>query len=323
MEIPMLKRLLLSLCLVSGISFAADADLAGTAFSKPVVGISNAEELKGITKLAIASFVVQYVVKQTEEMVIDIEKELTANPEMLQSLTEQMYRDFQMNIVDAGFALVPHDTVVATSEYKVMQEKSSPSPLLMDGWKLGSKTGAYKSLFYAPKGVIINLKDDYEEMRKGYSGFSFTVDETQTFSGRLAQSTINWKYYDKDLQKALDASTLHVRIFVPIAYLWSNQTSAGPWTHYSSGGMAAIRLGERFTRMSVGKGGEIVKIYLTEPVLTRGITDAKILKESTNFLGKVTRDVEYTLNLDAYQQVIPAAVHQTLKSSLGKMKESI
>lgn len=319
----MLKRLLLSLYLLSGVAIAADPAPEGPAFSKPVVGISDASDLKGIKKVAIASFVVQFVVKQTEEMVIDLERQLTGDPEFLQAITEQMYRDFQASVQGAGFELVAHDTVVATKEYRTMQEKSSPSPLLMDGWKMGSKTGAYKSVFLAPKGIIINLKDDYEEMRKSYSGFSsHIVDETLTFSGRMEQYTTNWKYYDKDLQKALDASTLHVRIYVPIAYLWSSTSKAGPWTHYNSGAMAAVRLGERFTRLSVGKDGDIAKIYLTEPVMTRGITEAKLKSESTNFLGKITRDVEWEFKPDAYRTLIPGATQQTLKSFLDKMKES-
>lgn len=317
------KRFLMALCLVAGVAGAADPAADGAAFSRPVVGISDAGDLKGVKKVAIASFVVQYVVKQTEEMVIDLEKPLTADPGFLPAVTEQMYRDFQASVKEAGFELVPHETVLATKEYKTMQEKSSLSPLVMDGWKLGWKTGAYKSVFHAPKGIIINLKDDYEEMRKSYSGFSsYVTDETMTFSGRLEQSTTNWKYYDKDLQKALDAATLHVRVFVPIAYLWSGTSKAGPWTHYSSGAMAAVRLGERFTRLSIGRGGDIAKIYLTEPVMTRGITEARLKSESTNLFGKVTRDVEWDFKPEVYRTLIPAASNETLKIFLARLKEA-
>lgn len=320
----MLKRLLLPLCFVSGLSCAADPGTDGLAYSPAVVGISNAGDLKGVRKVAVASFVVQYVVKQTEDLVVDFEPPLTADPAFLQRLTEKMYGDFQASVKAAGLELVPHATVVATPEYKAMQGVSSPSPLLMDGWKLGSKTGAYKSLFYAPKDLVINLKDDYEELRKSYGGFSsYVVDETLTFTGRIGQYATNWKFYDKDLQKAVGASTLHVRVFVPIAYLWSSQSKAGGWTHYSAGAMAAVRLGERFTRLAVGKDGDVVKIYLTEPVMTRGVTDARLIKESTNFLGKVSRDVDYTLNVDGYQKVVPAATDATLKAFLDKMKENL
>lgn len=320
----MLKRLLLPLCFVSGLSCAAEPGTDGLAYSPAVVGISNAGDLKGVRKVAVASFVVQYVVKQTEDLVVDFEPPLTADPAYLQRLTEKMYGDFQASVKAAGFELVPHATVVAAPEYKTMQGMSSPSPLLMDGWKMGSKTGAYKSLFYAPKDLVINLKDDYEELRKSYSGFSsYVVDETLTFSGRIAQYATNWKYHDKDLQKALGASTLHVRVFVPIAYLWSSQTKGGGWTHFSAGAMAAVRLGERFTRLAVGKDGDVAKIYLTEPVMTRGATEAQLIKESTSIFGKVTREVNYTLNTDAYQTVVPAATKQTLEAFLGKMKENI
>lgn len=68
------KRFLLALCLVAGVAGAADPVVDGAVFSRPVMGISDAGDLKGAKRVAIASFVVQYVVKQTEEMVIDLEK---------------------------------------------------------------------------------------------------------------------------------------------------------------------------------------------------------------------------------------------------------
>jgi len=224
----------------------------------------------------------------------------------------------------AGFELVPHDTLMATPEYKTMQEKSSATPLLMETGSPGSKSGAYKSLFHTPKGLILNLKgDEYENQKANYTGFSHVGDDTLTFTGRISQASINWPYYDKALQKALGAASLHVRIFVPIAYVWNSTSKAGPWTHYSSGAMAAVRLGERFTRLAMGHNGDIAKLYLTEDLMSRGITEAKFLRETTNLFGKVTgREVDYQLNPQVYEQLVPVMANEALKAMLARLKNS-
>ncbi|MDO8988396.1 MAG: hypothetical protein Q7U91_02050 [Sideroxyarcus sp.] len=324
----MYRRIILALTLLLATG-AVLADAPGEAiFSEPVIGDNDLDDLKGVKKVAIASFVVQYVTVQNTNdggALVNFDSTLNAEPARLQALTEKMYQNFQAGIKEAGFELVSHETLIATPEYKTMQEKSSKTPLKMETGSPGSKSGMYWSYFYTPDGIILNLKgDEYENHKKGYSGFSNQGDDTLTFAGRIAQSSTNWPYYDEDLQEALDAATLHVRIFIPITYVWSGKSYAGPWTHYTNGSMAAVRLGERFTRIGIGYKGDIAKIYLTEDVMTKGVTDAKLIKETTNLFGKVTgREMEWTLKMDAYEDVIPKAADHTLKKFLAKIKENI
>ncbi|MBU0622163.1 MAG: hypothetical protein KJ795_09965 [Gammaproteobacteria bacterium] len=324
----MFRRIILALALLLAVGPALADDLEGVAFSQPVIGDNDLDDLKGVQKVAIASFVVQYVTIQNTTdggAQVNFDATLNADPAKLQALTEKMYQDFQTGIKAAGFELVSHDTLLATPEYKTMQEKSSATPLMMETGSPGSKSGMYRSYFYTPKGIILNLKgDEYENHKKGYSGFSNLGDDTLTFTGRIGQAAINWPYYDEDLQDALGAATLHVRVFIPIAYVWSGKSYAGPWTHYTNGSMAAVRLGERFTRLAVGHKGDIAKIYLTEDVMIKGITDAKMIKETTNLFGKVTgREMEWSLKMDTYEEMIPKVVDHTLTKFLAKMKENI
>lgn len=311
--------------LLAGLPPAAAQEAAAPAYSPPVMGERDLSAAKGVRRVAIASYVVQFVLAQTSNgggVQVDFEPLLRSDPERLQRMTEAMYADFQAGVKAAGFELVPHEALLATPEYQTMQQKSSATPLVMETGSPGSKSGAYKSTFHVPKGLVLNLKgDEYDNLKNGYTGFSQIVDDTLTFGGRLSQYTTNWPYYDKALQQALGAATLHVRVFVPIAYVWNSTSKVGTWTHYSSGAMAAVRLGERFTRLAVGHKGDIAKLYLTEDLMSRGITEARLVRETTNLFGKVTgREVDYQLNPQAYEQLIPAMAHEALQAMLARLK---
>ncbi|MDI4632894.1 hypothetical protein J7U46_07520 [Pelomonas sp. V22] len=327
MNLPHLRRLTAALALLlCTLSASVQADEnTSLAHSPPVIGDRDLSVAKGLRRVAIASYAVQFVLAQTSNgggVQVDFEPVLRNDPAQLQRMTEAMYADFQASVKAAGFELVPHDTVLATPEYRVMQQKSSATPLLMETGSPGSKSGAYKSAFHVPQGLVLNLKgDEYDNLKNGYTGFSQIVDDTLTFGGRLSQYTTNWPYYDNALQQALGAATLHVRVFVPIAYVWNSSSKVGTWTHYSSGAMAAVRLGERFTRLAVGHKSDIAKLYLTEDLMSRGITEARLVRETTNLFGKVTgREVDYQLNPQAYEQLIPAMAHEALQAMLARLK---
>lgn len=315
----------LLLALAGPVAWADEAAAPG--HTPPVVGDRDLGVAKGVKKVAVASFVVQFVTEQTSNgggVAVSFEKALLAEPGRLQAMTEAMYGDFRSRIAEAGYELVPHEAMLATPEYRTMQEKSSATPLVMETASPGSKSGAYKSHFHVPAGLVLNLKgDEYDNLKKGYTGFSQIADDTLTFAGRLSQYSTNWPYYDKALQKALGAATLHVRIFVPIAFTWSGSSRVGTWTHYSSGSMAAVRLGERFTRLAIGRDGDIGKIYLTEDVMTRGLTSARLVKETTNLFGTVTgREVDYTLDAALYQRFIPQVTNEVMKAFIARMKDA-
>lgn len=315
----------LLLCLVAAPCAADDA--GAPAYSPPVLGDRDLGVAKGVKKLAVASFVVQFVTAQTANgggVAVSFEKELLAEPGRLQAMTEAMYGRFRTRLAEAGYEVVPHEALLATPEFRTMQEKSTATPLVMETGSPGSKSGAYKSHFHVPAGLVLNLKgDEYDNLKSGYTGFSQIVDDTLTFGGRLSQYSTNWPYHDKALQQALGAATLHVRVFVPIAFTWSGSSRVGTWTHYSSGSMAAVRLGERFTRLAIGHGGDIGKIYLTQDVMTRGLTNARLVKETTNLFGTVTgREVEYTLDAGRYEQFIPQVADEVLKAFIARMKEA-
>lgn len=311
-------RLLLPFLLLFGLPASA----VETGFSAPVVGVTKPDVLKDLRRVAVSSFSVQIVTRQNSDgAMINFTRELE-DPAWMQDYTERLYREFVDELRTGGLEVVPHETLEVLPEYKKMLSMGTPTPWLQETGSPGSKTGYWKSWFVTPKGLFLNLEgEDYEELRKNYKGFSQQPDDTLTFAGRMAQEMKQWNYHDKLVQKALDTATLHVRIFIPIGYVWSSTSSAGPWTHYKSGAMASVRLGERFTRVAVGHKGDIAKIYLTEPVFTKGITTATLLKEKKSMLGEVTkRDVDYALDRAAYETILSQACRETTRAFIARLK---
>ena len=168
----------LLLCLVAAPCAADDA--GAPAYSPPVLGDRDLGVAKGVKKLAVASFVVQFVTAQTANgggVAVSFEKELLAEPGRLQAMTEAMYGRFRTRLAEAGYEVVPHEALLATPEFRTMQEKSTATPLVMETGSPGSKSGAYKSHFHVPAGLVLNLKgDEYDNLKSGYTGFSQIVD---------------------------------------------------------------------------------------------------------------------------------------------------
>jgi len=283
----------------------------------PNTEVIDAKYLTGIKRVAIASFVVQYVVAQeaTSKGGASSGIDFTAQLDRarLQETTESMYQAFISKVQTSGLDLVTPQNLAILPSYKKMAELSAATPREESTWSRG-KGGGYNSVLMTPKGMPLVLHSDIDHLMDGWSS---VPDPTLSFSGRLSLYSTNWVYYDKDVQKDLDAATLHVRLFVPLAVTSTNTWMAANWQRDRSTTTAALRIGERLSRMAVGSNGNIAKIALKMPLFIEGVIgESNVptpgLSLSGLLFGKTDNSANFSLNVDGYFQRVPATASVVL-----------
>lgn len=294
---------------------------------EPVVAVHDIDNLKGVKRVAVTSFVVQYVVAQQTTSRggatsgVDLAKYI--EPARLQQATEQIYTQFLTDLKASGVEVVAPETLAASKDFQKMLGKSPDVPYEMSTWSRG-KDGGYNSFFYVPKGLPLVVHPEYEYL-KG-RGLGQVTDPSLTVGGGIKLASTNWRYYDKAVQKDLDTATILVRVFVPLAYTEHGTTIAGPWQKDKAKTTAGLRIGERFTRMAVVHKDDVAKIYLKEPVMAgdsivanegekSGMTTRKILFGSKN-------NEDFALDADKYFQDVPVASASVLNAFIKVMNEN-
>lgn len=308
----------LGLLLMATIAMTGVTDQPVLAAEAPVTEVIDAEELKGIKRVAISSFMVQYVLAQEATSKggansgIDVSTQVSR--EQLQSATETIFAEFQKDLLASGIEVVPQDKVMALPSYQTMVGKSPATPREESTWSRG-KGGGYNSVMMVPKGMPLVMADEYDHLKSGWKSVG---DPTLSFTGRISLYSTNWSYYDKDVQKDLDAATLHVRIFVPLAVTSTNTWMAANWQRDRSTTTAALRIGERLTRLSVGHDGDIAKIILKDPVYMDGVISESQAEKpgytlSGVLFGKKNHELNFTLDTNAYLKTVSAAADTVLE----------
>jgi hypothetical protein len=317
--------------------FAAD-------FGTPVFEAVDAPVLKGIKRVAVTSFTVQYVTSQVWDTShttgggstgtlqtagqgggFDVAGALDSAK--MQSTTELLYQGFLADLQTAGFDVVSAEQLASSKAYKTYAANSPATPRKEEAESQKSNgAGAITSVFYTPPGVPLVLGDKFDHLSTGRFG-SNVSDPTLTFAGSMSLYTTNWPYYDKDVQKELNAATLHVRLYVPLAHV---QVASGSFwgSGYSRQGIVpGLRLGNRLTRVAVGNNGDYAKLVLSEPYLIPGPIDAKVEEvKHPNFaramLGEKIKIYPGTISPDKYWELMPQAAGQALRAFATKLKES-
>lgn len=291
----------------------------------PSLDTVDAQYLQNIQRVAVASFVVQYVVAQEAtsrggaNSGIDFTTQLQR--ERLQATTEAIYQQFLKSVQGAGLDMVTPQALAESPSFKKMLELSAPTPREESTWSRG-KGGGYNSVFVTPQGMPLVLHEDFDHLM---NGFSSVGDPTLSFAGRLSLYSTNWAYYDKDLQKDLGAATLHVRLFVPLAVTSTNTWMAANWQRDRSTTTAALRIGERLSRMSVGNNGGITKITLKTPIFMDGLIGESNAPRSgptlTGLLfGKSDNTTSFALDADGYFKEVPAAAATVLDAFVQRLR---
>jgi len=334
-----LARIFISAMGILGLSTSHAAD-----FGMPVLEVIDAPTLKGIKRVAVTSFTVQYVTSQVWDTShttgggstgilqtagqgggFDVTGAL--DPAKMQSTTQLLYQGFLADLQAVGFDVVSAEQLAGSNAYKTYAANSPATPRKEEAESQKSNgAGAITSVFYTPPGVPLVLGDKFDHLSTGRFG-SNVSDPTLTFAGSLSLYTTNWPYYDKDVQKELGAATLHVRVYVPLAHV---QVASGSFwgSGYSRQGIVpGLRLGNRLTRVAVGNNGDYAKVVLSEPYLIPGPIDAKVEEvKHPNFaramLGEKIKIYPGTFSSEKYWELFPQAAGLALKAFSVKIKES-
>lgn len=345
----LVRRLVLS-TLVAGCPVAGQA----TDFGQPVFEAVDAAALKGIQRVAVTSFTVQYVLKQVWDTShttggsgygiklggsavstgmrqtagqgggFDIQDAL--DPARMQSTTDKLYQDFMADLKAAGFEVVTPEQLSASKAFKAYASHGPAVPRKEEATaEKGNGAGAITSVFYTPAGIPLVLGDKIDHLSVGTFG-SNVNDPTLTFGGRVSLYTTNWPYYDADVQKELDAATLHVRLYVPLAHV--QVASSSFWgTGYSKQGIVpGLRLGNRLTRVTVGHNGSYSKIVLGDPYLIPGPIDSTVEEvKHPNAIRAMTGEkikiYPGTVSKEQYWELMPEASAQALKAFAVRIKD--
>jgi hypothetical protein len=313
-------------------------------FGTPVFETVDASALKGVKRVAVTSFTVQYVTAQVWDTSYTTGGGRTGNlqfvgqgggfdigsalePAKMQSITDKLYQGFLTDLQSAGFDVVSAEQLASSKAFKAYAANAPATPRKEEAEAQKSNgAGAITSVFYTPPGLPMVLGDKIDHLSTGTFGSS-VADPTLTFSGRLSLYTTNWPYYDKDVQKELGAATLHVRLYVPLAHV---QVASGSFwgSGYSRQGIVpGLRLGNRLTRVTVGNNGDYGKVVLSEPYLIPGPIESTVEEvKHPNFaramLGEKVKIYPGTLDIDKYWQLMPDAAGQALKAFAGKIREN-
>lgn len=335
--------LLNAVCSFSLVGLVASA--SATDFGTPVFELVDAAALKGVNRVAVTSFTVQYVTSQVWDTSYTTGGGRTGNlqfvgqgggfdiasaldPAKMQSTTEKLYQGFLTDLAGAGFDVVSAEQLANSKAYKAYAVNTPVTPRKEEAESQKSNgAGAITSVFYTPPGVPLVLGDKFDHLSTGRFG-SNASDPTLTFAGSLNLYTTNWPYYDKDVQKELGTATLHVRLYVPLAHV---QVASGSFwgSGYSRQGIVpGLRLGNRLTRVAVGNNGDYAKLVLSEPYLIPGPIDSTVEEvKHPNFaramLGEKIKIYPGTLDIDKYWQLMPDAAGQALKAFALKLKEGV
>jgi hypothetical protein len=296
-------------------------------FGTPTIDIVYASTLKGVKRIAVTSFTVQYVTSQVWDTSYttgggpgnrtgslqfvgqgggyDIATSL--DPAKMQSTTERLYQGFLTDLATAGFDVVSAEQLANSKAYKayISNAPATHRKEEVEAQK-SNGAGAITSVFYTPPGIPMVLGEKIDHLSTGTFGSS-VQDPTLTFSGRLSLYTTNWPYYDKDVQVASGS-------------FWGGGYSR-------QGIVPGLRLGNRLTRVTVGNNGDYAKVFLSEPYLIPGpidSTDEEV--KHPNFaramLGEKIKIYPGTLDTDKYWQLMPDAAEQALKAFMAKIKEN-
>ncbi len=320
-------------------------NVAAADFGNPVFEVVDPAALKGIKRVAVTSFTVQYVTSQVWDTSHTTGGGRTGNLQIagqgggfdisgaldsakMQSSTELLYQGFLSDLQSAGFDVVSAEQLANSNAYKAYAGNAPATPRKEEAEAQKSNgAGAITSVFYTPPGVPMVLGEKIDHLSTGTFGSS-VADPTLTFSGRLSLYTTNWPYYDKDVQKELGAATLHVRLYVPLAHVQVASSSFWGSGYSRQGIVPGLRLGNRLTRVTVGNNGDYTKIVLSEPYLIPGPIDSTVEEvKHPNFaramLGEKIKIYPGTVSSEKYWELFPQAAGQALRAFASKLKESI
>lgn len=321
-------------------------------FGTPKLTVIYGERLKGIKRVAVASFTVQFVDSQIGEVttqhnlgsgggmlntyqlssrVVGTDFKDALARDRMQDTTNTLYQDFLSNLKSAGLDVVPPEKLLASENFKKFAARGATTPRVEDAEAQKSNGhGAIRSVFISPPGLPLVIKaaegnEGVDWLNKGTSVFSPSEpDWTLTFTGRLGLSSTSFLWNEKDVQKEFDSATLHVRIFVPLAVIDVGQGARLDWTRAKI--EPGVLLGNRFTRMTVGVNGDYSYIFLGEDFKVPGVIEYTVEEVPASnplqaAVGVKRKLYPSTLYVDRYWRDVPEASRVVFKSLVKTLRD--
>ncbi len=336
---------------VTSTSATAPAPAPLPVFGPPSLTIINGERLKGVKRVAVASFTVQFVESQVGEVtqranlgsngvtsiteyasrVVGVDFSDALKRDRMQDTTNALYQDFLKDLKTSGLDVVPPEKLHAAASYQAFARQGATTPRVEDAEaQKSSGQGAIRSVFMAPPGVPLVIKggsggQSIDYLNTGSSMFSPTVrDHTLTFTGNLSLGATNFLFYEKDVQKEFDTATLHVRVFVPLAVIEVDHGTMANWTKAKI--TPGVLLGNRFTRMTVGVNGDYSYVFLKDDFKVPGVIEYTV-EESPHpnpvraMVGEKVKTYPSTLYVDRYWRDVPEASRVVFKSFVKTLRD--
>lgn len=319
-------------------------------FDTPALTVIHGERLKGLKRVAVASFTVQFVESQVGEVTqranlgsngvtsiteyvsraVGVDFSDALKRDRMQDTTNALYQDLLNELKTSGLDVVPPEKLQAATSYKTFARQGATTPRVEDAEaQKSSGQGAIRSVFMAPPGLPLVIKgasggQDIDYLNTGSSMFSPTVpDHTLTVTGRLSLYATNFQFYEKDVQKEFDTATLHVRVFVPLAVIEVDHGTYANWTKAKI--TPGVLLGNRFTRMTVGVNGDYSYVFLKNDFKVPGVIEYTV-EESPHpnpvraMVGEKVKTYPSTLYVDRYWRDVPEATRVVFKSFSQTLK---
>jgi len=233
---------------------AADAEVA-----TPVVDVSGAENIKGLKRVALTQFEVQFVSKhigaasfsgsfgfgkasQTTEL-------KTVQPEQMQAIVDTYYDQAVTELSLAGIEVVGLPQLEANADYQNLKAKGYPAPFRQ--MPLNRDGLSIDGTFYTAHGLPIYFMKDRAETEGRGSGRVSYLEVGTLMSNGFKVSYV--EAYEKAIAKAFDAHILRVRMTVPFAEMTASgglfRTSASVSTK------TGLRLDSIASRYELLEGG--------------------------------------------------------------------
>lgn len=241
----------------------------------------TASGLKGLKRVAISSFQVEFVTKgAASASSYEIGRQGRAstsvyitlvglNASDFQAITDQLYNDFGRDLQASGLEVVPVDKVLAAAAYRKMAASGKPSPA-------ETRTKDTWSTVYAPAGLGVYGIGSSSSAIALLAGFSAMSDVSTTMFGNM------------ELAKELDASLLVVRLVVNFVDMKSSDSS---WFSRSSGtATVSWKFGPSVAAGSssvmVASANNNAMLTLGAPLLIDGAAFTEV-KDTTSVAGNV------------------------------------
>lgn len=261
MQIRHVSSILQIVMLAAGLLLAwpGAASAAEAQADAPAVDVSGAENIKGIKRVAITQFEIQFVTHHVgaasaassfglAKAALATELKSVA-PDQMQAIVDTYYDRVAAELSGAGIEVVPLAQLQVNADFQGLKEKGYPAPFAQapinrDGLSI-------KGTFYSAHGLpVYFVNDRAESAGRGKGRVNYLELGTIMSSGFKVSYA---EAYERAISKAFDAHVLRVRMTLPFADMLA---TGGLFTTFAKVSMkTGLRLDAVASRYELLEGG--------------------------------------------------------------------